>query len=123
MSLFLPYDLRPHEGNPVKHHLIAKSPFRDCSVQSRMLIVETLTKCASRKTSTSLSKWQRRVSMFIPQCQDAFDHDKGEICNFGVPSPLDFLEFPPVFSFLCPCAPGLLFKFVRKSPQNMEKIA
>ena len=43
------------------------------------------------------------------------------ICNFGGPSPLDFFEFSPVDFF--PFSPGLMCKLVRKSPENVEKIA
>ena len=40
-----------------------------------------------------------------------------EICNFRAPSPLDSSEFSPVVS------PGFLCNLVRKSSQNVEKIA
>ena len=44
-----------------------------------------------------------------------------EICNFGAPSPLNFLDFAPVASL--PFSPGSLCNSVRKSPQKLEKIA
>ena len=43
-----------------------------------------------------------------------------EICNFGVPSPLDVFFSPVDFS---PFSPGLLCNLVRERPQNVEKIA
>ena len=44
-----------------------------------------------------------------------------EIRNFGKISPLEFFEFSPV-DYL-PFSPGFLCNFVRKRPQNVEKIA
>ena len=43
-----------------------------------------------------------------------------EICNFREISPLDFLNY---LQCIFPFSPGLLCNVVRKSPQNVEKIA
>ena len=43
-----------------------------------------------------------------------------EICDFGAPSPLDFSN---CLEWIFPVSPDFLCSLVRKSPQQVEKIA
>ena len=125
----------------VRHLLVTKKrtpPFGSAPFRSAPFVSQR--KFAGMATSTKGVKWFLLLAVgafwltvsfgtwTLPKPtvsnQGTFDHDKGqEICNFGAPSPLDFLvEFSPVDFFLflqvffspvdfCPCSPGFMSNY------------